>query len=288
MSSTLINTKPNPNHINSIKSYKKVFEKWDMWDFAFYNESDYYFLTLYERPLKGISGYLLLDYQGNIVPYQKAKSHIYYLVSYNTMIDQVMKVMVPQMYKNISPFEEVISILKKNRSAIVDSCQRSNISVDKLIEYTTITVSNKRKIKDIVDQLSEYQNKILDENGYFDKAIYDEMQVEYGKYSEIMYSYALRELEMMRDYEFLMNRIKNNNLTIPNHEKNRLIRLLDASIKSNNGSLKNSLELFERDKDGKKIDMNFDNYKEGLKRNREEKGFKYFEEKIAPKIRNPK
>ena len=51
----LIDTKPTKLHENNVKQYKKVFEKWDMWDFAYFDGRDYYFLTQFEQVLKVIT-----------------------------------------------------------------------------------------------------------------------------------------------------------------------------------------------------------------------------------------
>lgn len=69
----MINVKPTKTHEKNIHLHKKLFEKWDMWDFAYFDGKDYYFLTLYEQLFKGITGYLILDYKGNIVPFEQAK-----------------------------------------------------------------------------------------------------------------------------------------------------------------------------------------------------------------------
>lgn len=274
-------------HVTNIKKYKNMFEKWDMWDFAYFDGKEYYFLTLYEQFLKGITGYLILDAKGNVVPFNRSTDPAYFLVSYNTMIHETMKQMVPQMYKDMSPFKDVLSLLRKNKWEIVNSCTRCEPSINKIIEYTTISLENPKRIKDIVYTLGGYQNQIQDETGFFDKDFYDLMQDESGKYSEIMYMYGLREMEMIEDYQTIIDAISGTS-SIPKIERIKLKGLLKASIQSNKDALSKSMETFNRDIHGKKIIINIDNMKEALEKNKDEHGMKAFEEKIVPKIRNPK
>jgi hypothetical protein len=114
----LIDTKPTKLHENNIKQYKKVFEKWDMWDFAYFDGRDYYFLTQFEQVLKEITGYLILDYKGNIIPFEEAKTPALALVSFNTLIHSAMKEMVPQMLKDMSSYKEISIHLPAKRFLI--------------------------------------------------------------------------------------------------------------------------------------------------------------------------
>ncbi|MCM3324870.1 MULTISPECIES: hypothetical protein [Cytobacillus] len=45
----MINVKLTKNHKKNIKAYKRLFEKWDMWTFAFKQNDEYYFITSYTQ-----------------------------------------------------------------------------------------------------------------------------------------------------------------------------------------------------------------------------------------------
>ncbi len=102
----MINTKPTSKHKESIKTYRKLFEKWDMWDYAYYDGSEYYFLNQYISKIRGISGYLILDLSGNVIPFHQAKDIFRFIVNFNTMMSQAISDILPQMKKTCRPFKK--------------------------------------------------------------------------------------------------------------------------------------------------------------------------------------
>ena len=104
----MINVKPTDKHVENIKKYKKWFEKWDMWDFAYKDKNNYYFLVLYEVPIKGISGYVFLDEKGEIVSFQEAVKYGTSLINFNTNMDEQIKKTLPQMKKNPAAFQALL------------------------------------------------------------------------------------------------------------------------------------------------------------------------------------
>lgn len=118
-------------------------------DFAYFDGRDYYFLTQFEQVLKGITGYLILDYKGNIIPFEEAKTPALALVSFNTLIHSAMKEMVPRMLKDMSSYKEMsihlpakrflifygllfnqIMVLKKTMQRFVEGFAEENIKLD--------------------------------------------------------------------------------------------------------------------------------------------------------------
>jgi hypothetical protein len=126
----MINTKPTPKHIESIKNYKKFLEKWDMWVFAYFDGTEYYFLNQYISKIRGICGYLILDRNGEVIPFNQAKEVLFLLVNYNTMMSQAISDILPQMKKRMDPFQARVNLLVKHRDVFATFSSRETVPRD--------------------------------------------------------------------------------------------------------------------------------------------------------------
>ncbi|HHY71916.1 MAG TPA: hypothetical protein GX497_01530 [Bacillus bacterium] len=159
----MINTKPTPRHIESIKKHKKLFEKWDMWDYAYFDGSEYYFLVQYFAPIKGISGYLILNRVGDVMPLLRVKEPFRCFVNYNTLISQAISDILPQMKKPMKPFEDSVKLLKQYQHTFRELFPIESASVDRIIFETEKTLENPKILNDIYYTLADYQKQIRDE-----------------------------------------------------------------------------------------------------------------------------
>ncbi|TCJ02182.1 hypothetical protein [Cytobacillus praedii] len=283
----MIDTKPAKLHEKNIKQYKKIFEKWDMWDFAYFDGKDYYFLTLYEQVLKGITGYLILDYKGNIVPFVQAKAPALSLIRFNTMIHGAMQEMVPQMRKSMTPYKEVVSLLSKYKTNLVSKHPNLESSVEKVIQYTTHALGNSMRIEGFINKLGHLQRFATREHGYFDDEILKAMKEESVKYNAMMYEYGLNEFDMMNDYQQIINALSEGSSTIPFTDRKKINELLKAAMQSNNGSLKRTMQEFDDGFKEVNVLLNPANLEQSFDEKMSKSGLKAFEEKIVPIIRNP-
>ncbi|QED46421.1 hypothetical protein [Cytobacillus dafuensis] len=284
----MINTKPTKLHIKNIKQYKNLLEKWDMWDFAYFDGNDYYFLTLYDHMLKGISGYLILDYEGNVLPFEKAEVPATALNRFNTMIHGAMQEMVPQMLKNMDPYKEVVSLLTQHKSDLIWRDPELASSIEKVIRYTTHALGISKRTEDIVNTLGHLQNIATKEQGYFNNEILNEMRNECIKYNVMMYEYGLNEFELMDDYEKIIKNLNEKPSDIPSSAQKKIIALLTASIQSNKGALTKTMKVFEDEFKEMNVHIDHANLEQSFDKKMERSRVKAFEEKIGPKIRNPK
>lgn len=284
----MIDTKPTKTHEKNIKKHKSLIEKWDMWDFAYFDGRDYYFLTQYEQILKGITGYLILDYKGNIVPFEEAKAPALALVSFNTMIHSAMKEMVPQMLKEMSPYKDVVTLLNRHKADLVRMQPNLEASIEKIISHTTYALGNSKRIEDIINTLGNLQRFATRQHGYFNDEILDDMQAESVKYNVMMYDYGLKEFELMDDYQQVINSLSKGNSNVPASARKKISDLLRASIQSNNGALKKTMQGFVEGFAEENIKLDESNLQQSFDEKMTKSGLKAFEEKIVPKIRNPK
>ena len=284
----MINVKPTKVHEQNIKKHKQLLEKWDMWDFAFFDGEEYYFLTLYEQFLKGITGYLILDYKGNILPFNQAKEPAFSLVSFNTMIHGAMQEMVPQMLKDMSPYEEVVSLLNRYKEDFVKINPQLETAIDRIIRYTTKALGNSKRIDDIINKLGNLQRFATRQHGYFDSQILDAMEDECVKYNAMMYEYGLNEFELMDDYQQVIDILSKEQPSIPIFTRKKIKQLLHASIQSNKGALNKTMQGFNEGFLEENVKLDETKLKESFKEKMLKSGIKAFEEKIVPKMRNPK
>lgn len=259
-----------------------------MWDFAYFDGKEYYFLTLYEQVLRGITGYLILDYKGNIVPFEQAKSPALSLVSFNTMIHGAMQEMVPQMLKNMSPYKEVVSLLSQHKMGLVSKYPELESSVEKVIHSTEHALGNSKRIEDFINTLGHLQRSATRERGYFDEETLNSMQYECVKYNAMMYQYGLNEFDLMNDYKQIINRLRDEPANIPALSRKKLISLLNDSIQSNNGALKKTIKEFDDGFKEENVHLDPNNLIKSFDDKMNIGGLRAFEEKIIPKIRNPK
>ncbi|WP_110067710.1 hypothetical protein [Cytobacillus oceanisediminis] len=284
----MINTKPTPKHIENIKKYKKFLEKWDMWDFAYFDGSEYYFLNQYRTSIKGISGYLILNSQGSAVPFSQAKEYFRYLINYNTMLAQTISDILPQMKKNMSPFQERVQLLSKYRGAFNNLTTIEAASADRIINETNKTLEMPSLLNDIYYSIGDYQRKIMEEKGYFDLEILKKIRSTFNKYREVMYKYGIRERDLMKDYDTVVDCLDKLGAQIPVQDKRNIKKLLIAAKQSNQGALEKSMREFELDEDGNEITIDPTRLSESLEEKFEKEGSKYFNEKMVTKLRNPK
>lgn len=112
----MINVKLTKNHKKSIKAYKRLFEKWDMWTFAFKQNEKYYFIASYKQRITGkVTAYLILDRNGNVPKFEEAKVPLYSLVLFNTKADNAGAEMVHQMNKSMKPYKDMYKSLRQTK-----------------------------------------------------------------------------------------------------------------------------------------------------------------------------
>jgi hypothetical protein len=279
----MINVKPTKEHVKNIKEHKKFLEKWDMWDFAYFDGSEYYFLTVYNSITGGITGYLVLNDRGEDIPFSQAKEPAYYLNRYNTMVHNTINGIAPRMNKNMKPYEDMIALLGKHKADLVQQEPDLHKSIDKIIDFTQKNIQEASSVRDIVYTLGGYQREITRERGYFDKDFLKVMEDEYGRYSEIMYTYGLREREMQEDYQKMYRLLDSGKVSA-----GKLKILLKAAIETNEKELEKSMATFEKDDQGNSLEIDNNNIRESLSLNKTKQGRKDFEKLIAPLIRNNK
>lgn len=285
----MINTKPTPKHLETILEYKKMFEKWDMWDFAYFDGSEYYFLTLYDQPIRGITGYLITNQAGFAIPFSEAKHPAYCLISYNTLVHFAISNILPQIHKEMAPYERFVSLLQKHRAMILAESPNMGDSIHKMITYTEDALQNRDKLNEIISTLSYYQEKITKEDGFFDDTLLATMQEEGDKYNEIMYVYGLREREMMADYQKLIDFLHSkDSVRIPRMDKWRLLHIVKAAMLSNKGALEKTLAKFEHDENGNRVTFDLHNIRESISKQRTADGLVAFNKKSVLLIRNPR
>ncbi|WP_077210660.1 hypothetical protein [Bacillus dakarensis] len=282
----MINVKPTAKHIKSIKKHKRFLEKWKMWGFAYYDGEDYYFAAQYTQITGSLTGYLILNQDGEDLPLSQVLSQAYYLVRYNTMVHNTISAMVPQMAKSRKTYEEMLGLLKNNQHEIVKQRPDLTEAVRKMIELNEYSVKMSDKIREIVYRLGGYQRDITQGRGYFDQKFFDVMDDEYGKYSELMYKYGIQERDLQKDYARLSEALDISNISISSSDKRKLKTLLKATQETNEKELTKSLETFEKDDQGNQLYIDLNNIKESLAKNREDIGKRDFQKITVPIIRN--
>lgn len=285
----MINTKPIPKQIETIKSYKKFFEKWDMWDYAYYDGSEYYFLNQYLSKIKGISGYLILNRDGKVIPYKQAKDVFRFMVNFNTMMSQAISDILPQMKKNMSPFQERVKLLTKHRG-VFNSLPSADAaaSADRIIKETNITLENPKVLNNIYYTMADYQKETKKEKGYFDQEFLEKVRSTFNSYRELMYNYGIRERSLIKDYDIVVDSLDHLEGQIPAKDRKMIKTLLIAAKQSNQGALEKSMREFEQDDKGNKVFIDQTRLKESLEEKFDREGLKYFEENMVVKLRNPK
>lgn len=285
----MINTKPTPKQIETIKSYKKFFEKWDMWDYAYYDGSEYYFLNQYLSKIKGISGYLILNRDGKVAPYKQAKDVFRFMVNFNTMMSQAISDILPQMKKNMSPFQERVKLLTKHRG-VFNSLPSADAaaSADRIIKETNITLENPKVLNDIYYTLADYQKETKKEKGYFDQEFLEKVRSTFNSYRELMYNYGIRERSLIKDYDIVVDSLDHLEGQIPAKDRKMIKTLLIAAKQSNQGALEKSMREFVQDDKGNKVFIDQTRLKESLEEKFDREGLIYFEENMVVKLRNPK
>ncbi|MDW2879577.1 MULTISPECIES: hypothetical protein [Bacillaceae] len=277
----MINVKPTKEHIKHIKEHKKFLEKWDMWDFAYFDGEEYYFLTAYNSITGGITGYLLLTYDGRVVPLSKAKNPAFMLIRYNTLVHNTIAELVPRANPDMKPFEDLVKRLKDNKTLLMGIDTGLGASADKIIEHCEKSIQESKEVREIVLTVGGYQREVTRDRGYFDEEFYEKMNEEILRYSEMMYRYGLRQRELEGDYERLYYVMETGQIS-----ERRLKALLKAVRESNKDALEKSMATFERDSEGNQMDIDLKNIKASLKELKRKDGQKHLEEKSLPLIRN--
>lgn len=283
----MINLKPTANHLKNIKEHKRFLEKWDMWEFAYFDGYDYYFVVQYTRRMTdSITGYIILNTEGEALPFDQVEVPAYNLILYNTMVHNTISDMIPQMHKGMKPFQQMYDLLNNHQSEMVKACPNISESIEKIIESISLSLKQPEITREIVYTLGGYQRQITRERGYFDLDFLKVMQDEAGKYSEMMYKYGLREIGLRKDYDRIYDCLKSSNTSIPKRERKKLMGLIKACTESNDNQLRKSLRTFEIDEQGNELYIDLKSIKESLARNREEIGKRDFQKIIVQIIRN--
>jgi hypothetical protein len=279
----MINVKPTKEHLKNIKKHKKFLEKWDMWDFAYYDGSTYYFLTAYNSITGGITGYLILNESGDEVPYNLAKEPAYYLISYNTLVHNTINGIAPRMNESMKPHHDMIELLNNHKAELIQQDPGLSEAINRIINYTQKNIQEASYVRDIVYTLGGYQREVTRERGYFDKNFLAVMENEFGRYSEIKYTYGLREREMQPDYQRMYRLLDSGKISAP-----KLKSILKAAIETNEKELEKSMSTYEKGPEGVSLDIDRNNIRDSLSQNRSAQGERDFEKTSALLIRNQK
>lgn len=284
----MINVKPTPNHEKNIKSYKKIFEKWDMWNFAFLHEDVYYYVVDYSRITGKLAGYLILDTNGDVPSFEDVKVPAYFLMLYNTLMHNTITGIGPQMKKGMSTYEKMYQLLEKNRDKIVKGYPTFEEQLDQMIEHNKEAAKRPEKIKEIYYNIGEMQREVTRGSGYFDTSYLERLQDEFGKYGALMYTFGRGEQALKGPYKELSQLLSTKDLDISPKDKSTIKALIKAWLPTVETNLKKSMATFELDERGNKLSIDEQNIKKSLANNREEIAKRDFEKKILPIIRNPK
>ncbi|MCA1029230.1 hypothetical protein LCM23_24780 [Cytobacillus kochii] len=284
----MINVKPTKNHKKSIKAHKRLFEKWNMWEFAFKQGRDYYFIVAYMQITGKVTGYLILDQNGNVPSLDEAKIPSYNLVLYNTKVNNAVTEMVIQMKKSMKPYEEMYEVLMAYKDYILKEKPLLESSINSIIEQSREGMKRPVKIRDIVMKLGNMQREITRGTGYFEIAFLNRFEEEYGKYAEIIYTFIKREEELKPVYEELRTVVSLQEMGLPASGKKKIIGILGAWLSSFDRVLKKSISSFELDDRGNKIPIDLTNIKHSISKSSEEIAKRDFKRLILPIMRNPK
>ncbi|WP_210367935.1 hypothetical protein [Bacillus sp. REN3] len=283
----MINTKATPRHLGSIKKYKKFYEKWDYWGYAYFDGSDYLFLTQYLTPIGGMSGYLILNQDGDAVPYSQAEKPYNYILQYNTIMSQAISDLYPQIKKDMAPYKERTALLTRHRKAFEVLSLEERESVDRIIKETNITLENPVLLQEIFDTLVDFQKKVEKEQGFFDFELLTEIKNTFNQNRVVMYSFGIREKSLVQDYETVINSLDKVSGQIPSNDLRKIKNLLIAAKQSNQTTLEKSLQQFEQDELGNEAVIDMQKLDESLEEKFELEGKIFFEEKMLGKLRNP-
>jgi hypothetical protein len=276
-----INVKPTKQHRQNIKKHKRFLEKWEMWDFAYYDGKEYYFMTAYNSLIGKITGYLILDATGKEPDTDKVKEAAYFLISYNTMVHNVITGMVPRMNMNMAPYQQMVKLLTEHVEEIVRADPELEGTIERIIALNKMIIEDASQVREIVYTVGGLQREITRGSGFFDRAFLRKMEEEVGRYSLNMYTLGLREREMQLGYRRIYQLISSGKV-----KASRLKGLLRAATETNEKELEASMSTFEKIPEGNPLHIDRENVQESLEHNRKMQGKKDFGEMILPIIRN--
>ena len=284
----MIQVKPTDKHLENIKKYKKLFEKWDMWDFAYKDNDRYCFLVLYEIPIKGISGYLFLNKNGEVLSFYDAVKYGTPLINFNTIMDELIKKTLPQMKKDPSAYKQLLTLLTEYEQAFLKVDESVKHSINRIIAGTKETLQMNTKIEEVYYEIGYMQREVTKERGYLDEDLLAKINDKMLDIRTILYSYGLREKNLSPDYQAILRVLKDKNVEMPKSKNFALKGNIMAAINSNNTTLEKSMSTFEVDFDGNAVYINPNDIKGSLKEKSENSIGKEFEKIVVPLIRNPK
>ncbi|MFT4415399.1 hypothetical protein ACLM5H_16180 [Fredinandcohnia humi] len=281
----MIDTKPTKRHIANIKDYKKFLEKWDMWDFAYRDGNEDYFLAQYLHTMKGISGYLILDSEGEVVPFENARIAARHLIHYNTICSGAISQILPQMKKDISPLRDRVEALESLSNTI--SSMQVNSSIERIVASTKQSIEEREMIEGLFYDLGHAQREVTKEKGYFDLGFLHMMKDKFDTYLEILYMHGLRERELQEDYEVVIGLLESEEIPEAKNQS-QLRMILRETVKTNKNELERSMATFFIKGDGIDLSMDRKDIRRLLDEARDQDGDNAFEKEIMPLIRNPR
>ncbi|MED1608132.1 hypothetical protein P4U90_22720 [Cytobacillus kochii] len=258
-----------------------------MWNFAFLYEEVYFYVVDYSRITGKLSGYLILDSNGDVPSFEDVKVPAYYLMLYNTLMHNTINGIGPQMKKGMSTYEKMYQLLEKNRDRIIKSNPQLKEQLDQMIEHNKEAAKRPEKIKEIYYNIGEMQRKVTRGSGYFDTNYLVRLQDEFGKYGTLMYTFGIGERALKGPYKELSQLLSTKGLGVPSKDKSIIKALIKAWLSTVETNLKKSMATFELDERGKKLSIDHQNIKQSLANNREEIAKRDFNKKILPLLRNP-
>ncbi|MGM9944876.1 MAG: hypothetical protein ACI33M_08035 [Lysinibacillus sp.] len=280
------NVKLTDRHLENIKKHKRLFEKWDLWDYSYKENNKHYYVVSYEMPIKGVTGYLFLNENGEELPYNEAVKYGIPIMNFNTIMDELIKKTLPQMYKDTTPYKQLLTLLTDYEQAFLKVDGSVKDSINRIIIGTKETLQMNPKLEEIYYEIGYMQREVTREKGYLDKDLLMRINDKMLDIRTILYSFGVREIGLNADYNFVLNIMKDNKIEMPRLKYLGLKSNIRAAIDSNNTTLKKSMRKFETDFEGNEVYIDPNDIKGSLKRKTEASIGKEFEESIVPLIRN--
>lgn len=281
----MINVNPTAEHLQQINQHKKFLEKWDMWQFAFLLEGNYYFLVQYKQITGKISGYLILDGNGQKVSRDQAVKAGYYLIRYNTLLQNTIDHIGPRMHKSVKPFKDTLMLLEKNKGILIEENPQLADSIYRIMAFLKENIESPAYMKEIYYTIGGYQREVTGKLGYFDREFLNKMDDETLKYSETMYRYGITQRKLKEEYHQL-GKAAEQSLRLSALDKRNLIGLLKAAVDSAEEELEKSLATFEKDTNGKPLYIDPENIGKSIQTNEINQGKQDYEKSMVPKFRN--
>ena len=245
----------NTQQINkTFKQQQKFLEKIEIFTYAFEYKGKNYAHGRYVRFNKTF-GILIVTENGELPSREIAQDVCYYFNMFNTYMKDLLNIINPEANKPYTPFEELDVLidetleLANNQDTLMQLLTNYKKHLDEVLENKKIVITVKDKMVDLYDN-------VLDKN-ILTVSDYNQTLEFLDTYNRKMYETAC----LLSDMEELASELKKH---IRKAEKStsyyskltEIVKRLDYTLDRNaRAALKESLDLFNRDEYGKKIQL---------------------------------